>query len=378
MSHLEHVGGDRWKVRVYAGRDPEGKERQRTRSFRAKNRTEAKRMASAITTKLQDSVDEERARADTIAGLADEWLALCRRTLSPSTMASYEARAKVIVERFGKIRVDALTPRQVDRWYGELLETTSARTGELLSPAEVSAYHRVLRAMLNQAVIWEMTDKTVAKAVRPPKVVRAAHKLPTTAALSAVIEAAPVSVRTALHLSAATGARRGEVVGLRWDDFTDEGVWIRRSLLDVKGHRGKAKTTKTGPARFVTLDAGTLAAVAGWREVHAAKCAQYEDDLEPSPWLFPNWRNGTRDPCRPGWLSHAWTELRDKHGIDANLHALRHWHASTLIAQGIPVIEASKRLGHSKVSTTLDIYGHMVPGERGRSADVIAGELGRG
>ncbi len=75
----------------------------------------------------------------------------------------------------------------------------------------------------------------------------------------------------------------------------------------------------------------------------------------------------------PGWLSLEWGRLRAKHGVKgAPLHSVRHWHASTLIRAGVDVTEVAKRLGHAQTSTTVNVYGHLVPGVEGKSPAVVA------
>lgn len=363
--HLEHLGGDRWKVRVYAGRGHDGRPHQRTRTFRAPNKRAAEKIKDRIATQLRDELDTEKARQDTFAGLVPQWLDLCRSNRrSPSTLVSYERIANLIVKRWGTKRVDALTVRDVDRWYGELLKAG-------MTPANIHAHHRVLRAMLRQAQKWQMAGEPVTFSASPPPVDAAEHRLPTSMAVAAVLASAPLEVRTALRLSAATGCRRGEVVGLQWGDLDGRTLTVRRSLLDVKGNRGTPKTTKTKRVRQVRLDTATVDLLAEWAVEVQRRSEMFGVS---SPWVFPDFDRGGDRPRVPSWLSKRWDQLRREHGIDCNLHALRHLHATELVGAGVPITEVAGRLGHAKSTTTLAIYAHALPIEQGRSAEV-AGEL---
>ena len=90
----------------------------------------------------------------------------------------------------------------------------------------------------------------------------------------------------------------------------------------------------------------------------AAVEAARSDDL----WVF-----GTDGrPWRPDRLSKAFKKLQDDLGMDiGNLHGLRHYQASFLISKGASTVQVSHRLGHKRVSTTLDVYAHMIEPDDG-------------
>ena len=75
-------------------------------------------------------------------------------------------------------------------------------------------------------------------------------------------------------------------------------------------------------------------------------------------------------------VERIWCKILEEAGIERkHFHALRHTHATQLLAQNIPIIEVSKRLGHARVSHTLDLYGHAIPGYGEKIADVVADML---
>ncbi len=106
---LQHIKDDRYRAIVYVGLDREGKQVQRSRSFRAKNRQEALRLKDGIAADLRAEAEADREDPGTIGALVAAWLADNELTKSPTTMKGYRICARRIVTEFGRLRVDQLT-----------------------------------------------------------------------------------------------------------------------------------------------------------------------------------------------------------------------------------------------------------------------------
>jgi integrase len=166
-------------------------------------------------------------------------------------------------------------------------------------------------------------------------------------------------------LSAATGARRGEVLALRWSDINGNDVLIARSLTQTRQGL-EFKGTKTDRPRRVGLPKSVLLSLEGHREKQGELRRQfgptYRADLNL---IFTN-PDGT--PLRPDSISASVSLLCRRLGLPkgASLHTLRHSHGSVLLADGVDLVTVSERLGHSSVRVTADIYSHAL---RGRDQD---------
>ena len=88
--------------------------------------------------------------------------------------------------------------------------------------------------------------------------------------------------------------------------------------------------------------------------------------------LFPDLHGELRSPNA---LSQEWKTRVGKLGLRVTFHSLRHSHASQLIAAGLDIITVSRRLGHSKPSITLDVYGHLFPSTDDRAAEIMEASL---
>lgn len=172
-----------------------------------------------------------------------------------------------------------------------------------------------------------------------------------------------------VRIAAVGGLRRGEVCGLRWSDadWTRSELFIRRTIAHGGKGRGViVKPTKgTGRGRVVDIDRGTLAAIELWAEHLGQPPADHYLFGGPIPAPHPN-----------RW-SISWAELRDAANLTPKLrmHDLRHNMASQMISGGTDIATVSKRLGHARISTTLDFYAHAIDRGEGH-ADGIASALG--
>ena len=234
--------------------------------------------------------------------------------------------------------------------------------------------------MLRKAYKWGMVEKVATEYATPPSVPRRRATTPTLDAVQAFLAHADgrsLEVGTILHLAAATGARRGELVALRWADLDWKSgeLRIERSFAETTGP-ATLKTTKSGRERIVTLDPQTLYRLDQPKRRLAKVAAHFGTELAPGAWMFPNMAADPRGLVarRPGWLSLWFKRLQKETGATFRLHDLRHWHATRLIAGGMDVTTVSHRLGHADTSTTLNIYAHPL-GERDRAAAELIGPL---
>lgn len=370
---LQHVKDDRWRVRVYVGTDPvTGKQRVASRSFRATGPRDAAKHAAEVETALRRHLNETAVDHSTIAGLLDDWMAVKRRKLSPTTIYGYELRVAKIVAQFGRMPAEQLTGRQIDDWYGKLLAKGT-------SDAEVVAIHRVLRAALRWGRAKRGLPTVATEYAEPPVHQTPEMKPPTSAAVLALLGQLPggddVHWSRAVRLLVFTGMRRGEVVGLSWDDFTpsDENgpgrLKVARSVREVRGEMSIG-TTKGKRSREMPL---TLPA----ETVLVAQRMWLEDHGMVSKWVFPAVPDMT-SPRRPGWLSTAWGRWRKANAPGLRLHELRHHWATMLLDEGVPINTVQAWLGHADAAVTLSVYGHRTRIGEQMGLDAINRALGSG
>ncbi len=385
---LVHLGGERWKIQVYAGRDAIGRRRHRSRTFDARGEREAKRLGAKLGSDLLEEVDENAKLRGTITELAAEWMTLKERHSSPTTVQGYRGHVNAIVARFGKLPATELTGRLIDAWYAELEKPrmVNGKKVKAMTPNTLAHRHAVLRGMLRQGEKWDMVAKVATRQATPPPTTATEVIPPTTDALNLLLDSLSGELEVIARTIAATGMRRGEVIGLRRHDVTireDDGkrvaeLWIRRAVAEVKGSPRIVKDTKGRRSRRIVIDVDTADMLTAWfpavdqlaRDVGGRA-------LGAEGWMFPDLEHDHRGraPHAPSWLSSRWDDARGE--TDIGLHDIRHWHATMLIDAGVPITTVSERLGHAQVSTTMNVYAHAIARRDEQAAAVISGLVGR-
>lgn len=346
-----------WEVRVFSGRDADGKPTQVSQTVRGTKR-DAKRLAARL-----ESTPHSTAAGRTVADVLALWRETNDGVWAESSKRDYAGRSTAIADDpIGRMAVARLGVSDVERWH-----TRMRRAG--VGTTAIRSRHSVLRAALAQAERWGWVTSNVARlaTLRSGKVVR--RESMSSEDVRTVVEAAQtldVAAGLALRLAAVAGLRRSELAALQWTDFDLElgQLTVDSSITVVRGGEDGSvlidSVTKTADRRALHLDAETIALVSALRA-----------EREPvSPYLF-SITMGPPNPDRIGWW---WKRARDASGIDAKwrLHDLRHWTATTAITHGHDVRTVAGRLGHANPAMTLRVYAHALD-----SADVqLAESLG--
>lgn len=351
---VRHLGDDRYRVTMYVGVDERtGRQRQKTRVIHAPTLQRARRDASAVETAMRAELAEGLIARESVAGYVRQWLDENAQTKSPGTMASYRHYANGIVGQFGRMLMVDLKPRDVRSWYAKL-----ATAGT--SPATISHYHSVLRAICRQAWADGEVTKPATFGIKLARADHVAMRLPTERAFMSIIGNAHGDLATVQLLALATGMRRGELVALRWSDLHGRALHVARSLTEVRGSV-KPGPTKGKRSRIVALDDGTMRMLAAHRAAQVGFAAQLGAtvDKRSDRFMFADFRTDPRgrSPYAPTWVTHGWVRTCKVARVSGvRFHDLRHRHATTLLEAGVPLHVVSARLGHAQVSTTLNIY----------------------
>ena len=162
-----------------------------------------------------------------------------------------------------------------------------------------------------------------------------------------------------LELDAATGARRGELLGLQWTDLQGNQLMIGRSLSQV-GQGVFLKEPKNKKFRVITIPPSALKKL----QAHRKEQQKYRDHFGESYQGDYIFCNPDGSPLKPDTVSASVSLLfrNLKLPKGASLHTLRHTHGSHLLAAGVPLTDVSKRLGHTNPHVTATVYAHAMPG----------------
>lgn len=344
-----------WELRVYAGVDPEtGQQRYRTATVRG-TRAEAERELAALVAAVRA---ESAGGADsTLSVLLERWFTVASRSWAPTTIR----QTRSVVDRYlhphiGSIPIGRLTAARIDELYAELADSGGAK-GQPLSAGTVARVHVVLRSALAQAVRWGwIWDNPAHRTHRITVSKRELHP-PTPAELETLlahVEQHDPQFHVFLVLAAFTGARRAQLLGLRWDNVSLSNGRVAFRAGWVEGPNGPVLAdTKTRRSHVVDLDPGTCAIVARYAATVGTPVGEgfvFSDDDGATAW-------------KPNRVTKAFGRHRKAVGLRPfRLHDLRHFMATEMLEAGVPMVTVSRRLDHRRVSTTMDRYAHSVPG----------------
>jgi integrase len=308
----------------------------------------------------------------TVAAYARETLDVAR-DLSPKTRERYgELLKQQIAPHLGDIKLQKLRPEHVEHWHAKLLEQ--------LSPRTVNHAHKLLGKVLARAVRHNILTRNVASLVKPPAVEQREVEVLQPEQVSAVLGSLQGhTLFPIVSLALATGMRRGELLGLAWGDIdldaTKPFLRVARSLEETKAGGLRLKAPKTVLARRgITLPADTVAMLRAYRVQQMQLRLQLGMGAITAG--TPVFGDIEGRPLNPHAVSRAWRRVCDAKKLPrVSFHALRHTHVSVLINAGVDVLTISRRLGHSKASMTLDVYGHLIRGGDEAAAKAIEGVL---
>jgi integrase len=352
--------GETWSFVVDLPLSPDGRRRQRKKGgFRTRKEAEAA-LASLLNDIQKGSVVETSRQS--LAEYLDDWLASVAPSLRPTTAESYERAVRNwVVPRIGGMRLQAVTPQVLQRLYTEL--STNGRqdgTGGL-GPRSVKLAHTVLHLALGRAAAWRMIPANpAAMNLDLPRQVRREMTTWT-----------PEEARRFLHANAddrlaalwvlmlATGLRRGEALGLRWDCLDlDEGRLSVTSTLAVANGKAYLDEPKTRESRrVVRLDAHVTSALRAHRSRQAAERLAVGGAWNEGNLVFTTPLGGWLHPQN---LRRSFESAVRRAGVRRiRVHDLRHTAATMALTGRAHPKQVQEMLGHADVSITLDVYSHV-------------------
>ncbi|HEX2699081.1 MAG TPA: site-specific integrase [Acidimicrobiales bacterium] len=381
--HARQRGNGTWELRAYVGRDPlTGRKRYTTKTVEAKGKRAVDKALVAFVAGVGGGGLRPSA-AVTFGELVQRWT----DTAGPGWSPSNEVTVRRIVASYLRpllpVRIDRLRTADLDAFYAGLRQR-GGQGGRPLAVSSVRRIHTVVRSALAQAVRWEWLATNPASKASPGPVSATVMHPPEAAAVAALLERAEAdspAFAVFLVLAAVTGARRGELLALRWPDVDQDSgsLTIARAICD--GPDGPVERTRpktAGSVRRIALDEATLALLAGHRARMAAQALMCGVPLPASAFLFSHQPDGSL-PWRPGFASLKFRRLRDELGLDeVRLHDLRHFVATTLLAAGVDLRTVAGRLGHAGGGrTTLAVYAHFQQAPDRVAADLLGKLLAR-
>ena len=299
-----------------------------------------------------------------------------------STASGYKCNLNAyILPVFKDYRLNEIKSYHLERFYNDLKNRTthlldSNGMRKKLSSTTIQKVHRQLSLMFNTAIKWDFLDiNPCTKVMKPPTQASPEMDFYSEKEINEILDCLEnegLSFKTAIYMLIFGGFRRGELLGLHWEDvnFETRMISVKRNLINIR-HRGVIEdTTKTlKSVREVLMPKKVFDLLSLYKMEQENNKRLLKDNWKDSPYVFKSEFGGFINPER---LTDKWNRFLKKYKLrKLRLHDLRHTSATFLISKGIPIATVSKRLGHSNIYTTLNIYTHSVNDDEITAIDVI-------
>jgi integrase len=305
----------------------------------------------------------------TVGDFLTTWIELHARHIRPTTLNGYRKIIKnYLIPGLGVIKLQDIRPTHIEAFYSDLLIKPGV-SGKNLSPTTVVRCGALLKKAFKYAVEVEglLSFNPVSRVAMPKT--RPSTPTPWTMSELNVFLKACTEHRLGFffRLSAFTGARRGELLALRWSDFDGKTITISKSRTDINGAVIEQNTTKGGNngQRRVSLDTDTIELLKAHADRQADDIKKAGNYWEETGYIFVQ-ESGL--PLYPTTVTSLFNKIAKGAGLrPIRLHDLRHIHATELLRLGEPLHVVAERLGHRDAMVTATIYAH-VSNEQGETA----------
>lgn len=347
-----------WSFYLAGGIDPASGRRRQIRKAGFTTKREAQQARNEVASKLDKGTYRAPSKV-TFAEYVTAWLpkhATTGRGLKPTTMFHYDRyiRMDIVPSELGRMKLADVRRYHVNAFVEALTDTGRGAT-------TVRRITAVVQSAFRSAYDEQLIDDNPALGARLPRVEK--HKIvawtPEQVGLFLDV-AAQHRLGVLFEVAMFTGLRRGEALALRWSDvdLVHHRVTIRANRTQVGG-KVVEQTPKTAAGeRVLDIADATVGALAAWQIAQADEREQWGDGYSDAGYVFTK-ENG--EPLLPQYATRLFDKLRLQAGLPKlTFHGQRHEAVSLMLNSGVPLAIASKRVGHSSVQITADLYGHMI------------------
>ena len=357
----------RWEGRYTAGRDPETG-RAIYKNVLGKTQAEAK-------AKLKQAIEEAKGLDAAKAGryTVGQWMEVwfehyAKVKVRPSSHQTYRGYIdNHIKPNIGKIPLEKLTSLELQKLYKKLLTSgridrvESKKQAKGLSPKTVRNIHQIIASAMKLAKEQRLIVADPTEGCALPKLEHREMKtLPVEQLTSFLREAKDSGVFEMYYVELATGLRRGELLGLKWEDIDLEkgNLRVKRQVSRINGEVVEAPLKTKNAYRALPLAEDTIQVL-----------KQQRKKTGSSPWVFPSPTGG---PISPDSVLHMLHRVLKRAGLPkVRFHDLRHTFATLALQNGVDIKTVSGMLGHFSAGFTLDTYAHVTTAAQKEAAKTM-------
>ena len=352
----------RWAAQVSIGIDAEGKPKRVT--YYGKTRKEVQAKLDKARTEIQTGIFAEPSKG-TFGAWLNRWLDVYKKpNIRPGSYANYEHVIRAhIIPSLGNIMLQALRADTLQDFYNQKVKTGRLDGTGGLAPSMIRLIHKIVSGCLKQAVKNRLITYSPAEGVLLPKMDKIEMSVLSREQVGQYLDAAKGhGLFPAFLLEMSTGLRKGELLGVRWQDidFKAKTLNVRQTLYRVRLVKegrselqlGEPKTAKS--KRTIPLLPSVLMELKSHKVRQAEKKLFLQEAYQDNDLVFST---ALGKPICPTSLQEVHKRILKKAGLpDVRFHDLRHTFATLMVEEKEDPKVLQEMLGHSKLATTYDTY----------------------
>lgn len=377
--------GTSYSIRVSCGYDTHGKQVIQSMTWKPEPKMTPKQIEKELN--RQAVMFEEacnkgfQSSAVKFEAFCEEWFeSYAKPNLRNTTYERMLQLRKRVYAAIGHMRMDKITPRQIQAFVSSLSkEGANERTGKPLAPKTIKNNLSLISEVFSYAVkMGVVSDNPCSKVTIPKGKVKEKeiYSPEEVQKILDLLEHEPMKYRVFFNLMIYSGFRRGEMLGLEWKDIDFENciISVRRTSNYTSTKGTYTDTTKTRRSqrtlKFPKHIMDMLKEYKAEQDEQALNCG---DQWLETDRLFTKW-NG--EPMYTGQPYSWFEEFCERNGLPFHgIHSFRHTFASLLVNQGVDIVTVSGALGHSAVSTTSNIYCHILQEAQAKVSNAVSEAL---
>ncbi len=366
--------GYAWEITLEMPPDPVTKKRNRTTKTVKGTKKEAEQVLRKLIAEAEKGYHVTNNKI-TILEWVQTWLDVyIEPNVSPTTLSRYQGMIKRYINPLlGSMQVQQLTTLAVQSWVNGL--KVSPASGKEMSAATIKHTYHVLKGAMDKAVLAGIIPRSPCQGVMLPKGEKKAPVIYDEQQIQQLVKAAKGSeMELPIDMELCLGLRRGELLGLQWGDvdWKKGQIHIIRTRVVVNG-KSVVKDPKTATSkRMIDVPTRLMEKLKKHQRTCQMNRLRMGEDYTATDFIIVH---PDGKPIYPEYLSQMLTKLQKKYDLpQCRFHDLRHLCASIMLMQGVNVKVAQERLGHKDISTTLNIYSHVLPSSAREAAEKI-GEM---
>lgn len=377
--------GNSYVIRVSCGYDTSGKQIYQSMTWRPDKEMTAKQVEKELMRQVvlfeEKCKNGFQSKAIKFETLAEEWFEeYAKMNLRNTTYERLLQLRKRIYAAIGHLRMDKITPRQIQSFINSLAKDgANEKTGKPLAPKTIRHNLSLISDVFGYAVKMGVVSDNPCSKVTLPKVEQKEKKIYTIEEVTKfleLLENEPLKYKVFFNLAVFSGFRRGELLGLEWKDvdFDNCVISVRRTSCYTTQKGIYTDTTKTRKSqRSIKFPNAIMELLKKYKLEQESEARKLGSKWVNTDRLFVKWNGEPMNNNTPYfWLN----EFCEKHGLPFyGIHSFRHLFASMLVNEGVDIVTVSGALGHSAVSTTSNIYCHMLDNSQAKVSEAITNVL---